>query len=242
MISLREATAVLGLGGNFSVVNDFFRFLNGVPDKDISFRNHVSGMLGPHININIVRVSAENFTGTDIDTIDIGIQDVRDIYNQVGVGVNVDHFVVEGADADGFRVITKVQTAKKLFKTFRGPGNRNIDAFLVLVVQTADPSALAFTAAPDSPTECKDKSKVGQRGLVVGMNLALYGFQGPLSPGMRARTRFGFALAHEIGHMLIGPDHVSDWDNLMSAGVGTRDDLTEGQGNAIRSRCAVVEG
>jgi hypothetical protein len=50
------------------------------------------------------------------------------------------------------------------------------------------------------------------------------------------------ALAHEVGHLLMGPGHAADIDNLMSASSGGADDLTDGQGEIIRSSCAVVEG
>jgi hypothetical protein len=199
-------------------------------------------MLGPHITLNLIRISDEDFTATDRENIDIAVQDTRDIYAQVGVGVNIDHRHVDREQGEGFRVITSTRRARKLLRRFRGPGNRNLDVLLVLVLQI-DSFAVGITAAPDSPTKCKDQDRLGRRGSAVGMNFALYGFDVfATSPQMRARTVFGMALAHEVGHLLMGPGHAADIDNLMSASSGGADDLTDGQGEIIRSSCAVVEG
>jgi hypothetical protein len=240
MRSLREAASVIGIDGGFSVVGDFLRFLEGVPDRDTSLRAHVDGMLGPHLTLNLIRISHEDFTGTDLQNIDIAIQDARDIYAQVGVGVNIDHLHIDREDAEDFRVITRESRAKKLLRRFRGPGNRNLDVLLVLVLQI-DSFAVGIAAAPDCPTKCKDKDRLGRRGAAVGMNFALYGLGiFPTSPQMRARTILGMALAHEVGHLLLGTDHTADINNLMSASSGGADNLTDGQGNTIRASCAVV--
>ena len=243
MMSLREAAGVVGADGNISVLRDFFKFLTGrAPAVNVSLRNHVAGMLGPHFRVNLVQVSPEDFTGTDIATIDATSLDLREIYGQVGVGVDVEHLFIKGEDADGFRVITKQKTANKLLKRARGPGDRNIDVFLVLVFQVD--GGFAQNAFDDSPTSCEDKSKSGQRGVIVGMNFAPIGLTfGALPTNSRARTWFGMIVAHEIGHILIGADHASDASNLMAPGnvINGTGDLSDAQGEAIRARCAVVE-
>ena len=245
MRSLRDAASAIGVSGGFSVVHDFLRFMEGVPDRNVSLRAHLGGMLGPHFTLNMIRISDEDFTGADRVNIDIAIQDTRDIYAQVGVGVNIDHLHVDREDADGFRVITRESRGKKLLRRFRGPGRRNLDVLLVLVLQipAGGGYALGMAARRDSPTECKDKDRLGQRGVAIGMNLALYGFS-PFgsAAGRRARTVLGVTLAHEVGHLLMGGDHAGDIDNLMSGKTGGADDLTPGQGDTIRSRCAVVDG
>lgn len=238
MISLREVASLIGVGGNFSLAHDFLKFLNGAPEANVSFRNHLMGIMGPFFTVNMIQISSKNFTGTDINTIDLSMLDVRDIYAQVGVGVDFNHITVDGEDADSFRVITKNSKKKKILRTFRGPGRRNLDALLVLVLQTPE-GAIGGAAANDSPTKCKNKDRAGKRGLTVGMNFVFNTF-GPTSPSMRARTVFGYALAHELGHLLIGKDHVDDNDNLMATTTGGADNLTESQGNSIRSSCAVV--
>ncbi|MGH7500682.1 MAG: hypothetical protein ACREL7_02890 [Longimicrobiales bacterium] len=114
---------------------------------------------------------------------------------------------------------------------------------LLVVVLQIDRFAVGITAKPDGPTKCKDKDRLGRRGAAVGMNFAFYGFDvAATSPQMRARSVLGMALAHEVGHLLMGPGHAADIDNLMSASSGGADDLTDGQGEIIRSSCAVVEG
>jgi hypothetical protein len=237
---------VIGTDGSFSVVHDFLRFLEGVPDRDVSLRAHIDGMVGPHFTLNLIRISDEDFTGTDRVSIDIAVQDVRDIYAQVGVGVNIDHMHVDRDVAEGFRVITRISRARKLLRRFRGPGNTNLDALLVLVFQIpvdGGGDALAMAAGRDSPTDCRDKDRLGQRGVAIGMNLALYGLDTfSTSSAMRARSLLGYALAHEAGHLLMGSNHATDIDNLMSAGSGGADNLTDSQGETIRARCAVVEG
>ncbi len=230
--SLRDAARRIGVEGGFSVVQDFLRFLHGVPDQ-ISVGTHIRHMHGPFVNLNLIRVASDHFTGTDIANLDTVIQDIRDIYAQVSLGANVEHFVIDGADAEGFRVLTKQSRVNKLMKTFRGPGDRTIDVFFVLVLEVGN--AIGQAAGPDSPTECKDKDKHGRRGVVVGMNFAGSGL-GPQPQLKIARSLLGLVAAHEIGHLLLGPDHSSDPDNLMRAGG---EELTDSQRETIHANCAV---
>jgi hypothetical protein len=246
MRSLRDAASVVGIDGSISVVHDFLRFLEGVPDRDVSVRAHLGGMLGPHFKLNLIRISDEDFTGTDRENIDIAIQDVRDIYAQVGVGVNIDHLHVDREDAEGFRVITRMSRARKLLRRFRGPGRRNIDVLVVLVMQIFRDGGMVpgfSRSRRNGPMGCKDKDLAGMRGAGVGMNFAFMGFQdGGSSSKRRARTVLGMIIAHEAGHILISQRHSGDRDNLMFESTAGADDLTESQGATIRSGCAVVDG
>jgi hypothetical protein len=202
-------------------------------------------MLGKHFTLNMIRISDEDFTGTDRSNIDVVIQDVRDIFEQAGVGVNIDHLHVDRADADGFRVITRPGRSRKVLRRFRGPGRHNLDALLVLVLQIpeGDGYVPARSAGFRNTSKCRSKDWPGMRGVIAGMNFGLYGFGwGATSPIMRARSLLGQAVAHEVGHLLLGRDHHDDIDNLMSERSGGSDNLTDSQGSIIRSRCAVTSG
>lgn len=245
MLSLRHATTRIGLEGSFSVVHDFLKFLEGAPDRDVSLRAHVEGVTGPHFKLNLIRVSDEDFTGTDRENIDIAVQDVRDIYAQIGIGVDIDHRHVDRVDAEGFRVITRMSRAKQLLRRFRGPGSSTIDVLLVLVLQIQDDDRRVpglSRSRLSGPMGCPDKGLAGMRGVGVGMNFAFFGFSpGGHASGRRARSLLGMILAHEVGHVLISGRHVDDVDNLMFPSARGADDLTESQREVILSSCAVTE-
>jgi hypothetical protein len=87
MPSVRETAVRLGATGTISVVHDLFRHINSVPaGRTISLRSHIAGIDGPHIKVNLIRVSPATFTAADLDSLDVAIADIRTVYQQVDLG------------------------------------------------------------------------------------------------------------------------------------------------------------
>jgi hypothetical protein len=261
MPSVRETAIRLGATGTISVVHDVFRHLNGVPaGRTISVRSHIAGLDGPHIVVNMIRMSPETFTVTDIDNLDLALADVRTVYQAVQLGVQVEHGSIGGDDAEGFRVIVRSSRGKKLLRRFRGAGNDNLDVFFVPVwdipafadgiaeffvgdLPPGDPGPIHLDrfghaagrqkAKVGEPSRCRSKKLAGQKGAAVGVNFATLGLAGgglPLSP-------LGLLVAHQIGHLL-GLGHTGDVQNVMHtqpAGF----ELSAGQGDTLFASCTI---
>jgi hypothetical protein len=262
MPSVRETAVRLGATGTISVVHDLFRHINSVPaGRTISLRSHIAGIDGPHIKVNLIRVSPATFTAADLDSLDVAIADIRTVYQQVDLGVDIDHMAIDGDDGETFRVIIRSSRGKKLLRRFRGAGNDNLDVFFVPVWDIPDfadgvvvyhPSeqppedpgpffldrfghaAGAQKAKRSDPSRCRSRKLAGQKGAAVGVNFATFGLGNdgiPISP-------LGLRLAHQVGHLLGLGDLLADEQNIMNyepAGI----EINDQQRDIIFSNCAI---
>lgn len=215
-LSLRNAAAKIGLSGNFSVVHDFFGCLTESSslsvmtqtDRITSFRR---------VDMNMIRVGAEQFTFADFQEIDAAVQNTRTMYAQVSLAVGrVLHWQISNAEANGYDNIDSDDEASDLTDDWTVP-NDALDIFLVL---TYAGSTIGLSAVDGS---CNKDAK-GMDGSVVAIE------------GSANTT--GFVLAHEAGHYL-GLPHVNDSTNLMNPTVPNGGSLTSGQGSNMRDHCFV---
>src|SRR5215207_3134620 len=120
MASIRQLAGCIGLAGNISILADFFGFVrrsDGRPrfptdpettaEVRISLLRQARLLQGPHFHLNVTAVGSDSFTGDDRDAIDYSIFKIRNIYNQIGVGVGrVQHYNKESAEANDLDVVT----------------------------------------------------------------------------------------------------------------------------------------
>jgi hypothetical protein len=262
MPSVRDTAVRLGATGTSSIVHDLFRHINGVPaGRSISVRRQIAGMEGPHIKVNLIRVSPGTFTGTDLDSLDLAIADIRTVYQQVDLGVDIDHMSIDGDDGEEFRVIIRSSRGKKLLRRFRGAGNDNLDVFFVPVWDVPEfaDGVVVYHVGEEPPevpgpfrldrfghaagpqkakrsdaSRCRSKKLAGQKGAAVGVNFATFGLGNeelPIGP-------LGLLLAHQVGHLLGLIDSLADAQNVMNyepAGI----ELDDRQRDIIFSSCAI---
>ena len=222
--SLRQAAQCLGLPGDFSVLRDFFGYLEGFPGgvSQLSLRGQMRALGGRHIHLDLIQVAVEQFTETDRRDIDRAVQRTREAFAQVDLGVGrVAHFQITEAEADGLETIDSHSQAKKLTRRFRGPHDDAIDVFFV--------------------REYNVDGKDGESRIDLPCNKDRYNFSGAvIGMGGAAGGIFPELLPHELGHGL-GLKHVTNTDNLMHD-VITDIKLAASQGEEMRSHCFARPG
>jgi hypothetical protein len=239
MPSLRERAGCVGVSGNFSVLQDFFGFFfNQLPADptgavvEVSLQRQFTRLSGDYYNLNVIRIGSDNFSDTDNGAIDYGIFKLRNVYNQVGVGVGrILHYGVLSADSMGLDTATSDDDPEAITDAW-SVDNDGIDLFFpdVMNISTNGGNLLGRSAV-DGP--CADgKDDKGMTGSVCGM----------WASEQLART-----MAHELGHYLSLEHRNSDGDNLMcqsGQANSTRNsiELTTGQGNDIKGHCIVDSG
>lgn len=234
MTSLRQLAACIGLSGNISVLRDFFGFLRGklppntglVPIATLSLLEQARRLRNPHFHLNVIRVGVDNFTDTDGITIDCSIFRIRDIYDQIGVGVGrVRHYAVSVADAGGLDRPTTYSQLEAITHRWH-VRNNGIDVFIPHSMWVyADNNNLVLGHSPTGGP-CEDKDDKGMNGSVVGLFDTF-------------TTTLVFS--HEIGHYL-GLDHKDDSPQNLMYPIPLSAGLTNGQGNKIRKHCLVKPG
>jgi hypothetical protein len=136
MTSLRDTAACIGITGDFSLVSDFFGYL--APPQDLSVLTQIDRLQGRHVHINLIRVGIEAFTPDDEAALDVAVQQTRDIYAQVSLGVGrVLRFSITTADANGRDHIDRDAEAEALTNEWTVP-NDAIDVFLVKKLRPRD--------------------------------------------------------------------------------------------------------
>ena len=211
--SLRDMAACIGITGTFSVVEHFFGYLS-VP-QDLSILNQVRRLQNRYVNMNLVRVGVEFFSAADELEIDRAVQNTRDTYAMVNLGVGrVRRYFITDADANNHENIGSDGEAEDLTNEWT-VDNRALDIFFVLTY-SGDAIGLSRVDGP-----C-DKDAKGMDGSVVAIETALT----------------GAVLAHEAGHYL-GLDHSDDDNNLMFRSVPNGGNLTNNQGADMRDHCFV---
>lgn len=249
MISLREAADCLGLGSDFSVVEDFFGFLNlppspgslppGLPADptgavvSVSLREQMDALEGEIFHVNIIRVGSDLFSASDNDEVDYSIYRMRNIYAAIGIGIGrVEHYFITSDEADGLDAPTKTRDLKDLTQIYSVP-NDGIDLFIInnMNIVLKDGSTPTGRSAINGP--CGDKDPVfGLSGSTCG----LFGSE------QTSRTA-----AHEVGHYLSLHHRQKEPMNLMCQSINARSirnsvKFDDGkQERRVRRHCFVVE-
>lgn len=215
-LSIRNAAGKIGISGNFSILHDFFGHLT--QPSGLSVKTQVDRVTSfRRVDMNMIRVGAEQFTFTDLQEIDSAVRDTRNTYAQISLAVGrVLHWQISTAEASGHDNIDSDDEASDLTDDWTVPNNA-LDIFLVL---TYAGSTIGLSAVDGS---CNKDAK-GMDGSVVAIE------------GSASTT--GFVLGHEAAHYL-GLSHVNDSTNLMNPTVPNGGLLTASQGNNMRDHCFV---
>ena len=94
MTSIRALAGCIGVDGDISVLRDFYGFIRGqLPpdptgaDVSVSLKRQVTRLEGDHFHLNVIQVGSDQFTDNDFIEIDYSIFRIRNIYEQVSLGV-----------------------------------------------------------------------------------------------------------------------------------------------------------
>ena len=228
-ISLRSvATGCLGLTGTISVVSDVFGYvfrdgsnqIFGGNAREMRLGRQLALCEGQALNINLILVGEGNFTDTDRMEIQHGIQFMRDIYDDVDIGVRkLDWQQISVAHAGSYTVISSDGEAHDLTDDWNGPPGA-LDVFIVRVMTHAD-----GVSAVDGPCSKDDKQMTGS---VVSLNGSF--------------SNSGNTFAHEIGHYL-GLDHVASPTNFIGndGASNSNTGITSSQGTTMKAHCHVTD-
>jgi hypothetical protein len=236
--SIRQLAGCIGISGGFSILSDFLGFWGGKLPSDptgaqvqISLVRQGRLLKGRHFNLNVIFIGSDNFTAADHDQIDYTIFKMRNIYNQVNVGVGrVAYFGVSHADAGGLDAPTTQDQLSDIGHRWAVQGD-GLDIAVPVAMNVASNGGMILGLSPQ-PGPCTDKHAKGMNGSVVG----LFG---------KEQTARSFS--HEIGHNLgLGHENSSP-SNLMaqsSVASSIRDSvvLTAAQGNTIIGHCLMKQG
>ncbi|NEQ49612.1 MAG: hypothetical protein F6K11_05685 [Leptolyngbya sp. SIO3F4] len=233
--SLRTTAAnCLGVNGKFSVRRDVFGYIWGPMQRTLSVKDHLRRIRGSAINLSVFLVGHEPgfggwFNQDEAREIQHAIEVMRELYDQVGVGVRKIYWRYIPVDqATGYDSVDSGE-ATDLTEDFSGP-NDGIDVFYVQLITDA-----GGWSNVDGP--CNKDAK-GRTGAVIEIKEVTD--VGNLDFG-------GILLAHEVGHYL-GLEHTDTITNVMGSdadgdGIGsinsTSVNLTNDQGNTMKRHCSI---
>jgi len=247
-VSVKSIMNCIGVNtsGRVSVLFHLFGFFRSRVPADpcsstaqISLLDHIQSLRNKHIHLNVIRVGIDNFTNAEVDKIDLAIYQTRKIYRTVNLGIGrVEHYDVTSADSNGNDDLGSEAEFEDLVQAWTVPNNA-LDVFMVLNISDPDFVGISPITGP-----C-DKDN-GVDGLIGGEI-------GRPTDGV-ART-----FAHEIGHYLSlvhnhgddCPSTTNECNNLMAqtrcatscgSGVCQAVNLSDSQGNSVRSHCFVQDG
>jgi Metallo-peptidase family M12B Reprolysin-like len=235
--SIRSLANCIGIGQQFSMLSDFFGFARGRLPSDptgarveVSLRRQVDRLRGKHFQLNVIAVGSDQFTDGDFLEIDYSIFKLRNIDDQVAMGVGrIQHWIVTTAEADGLDTPTSDDDLEQLTQDWTVP-NDGIDMFVPHNMSVSSDGGTVLGMSPvNGPC---DKDAKGMNGSTCG----LWGSE------QTARS-----FAHELGHYL-GLDHQNgDHDNLMcqsslANSIRNSVQLTGAQGNTMGGHCSVKPG
>jgi hypothetical protein len=173
---------------------------------------------------------------TAFEKVDYTVYRIRNIFARASLGVGrVEHYGINAADSRGRDDLGSESEADDLASEWSVP-NDGIDIFLVRSISDPD-----FVGLSPVPGECDKDDK--DDGLVAG------------DIELRSEDRFSRTVAHEIGHFLHlrhnhgddPPATTSGKNNLMAQSrwaisPRTSVELTDSQGDIVRTRCQVRNG
>jgi hypothetical protein len=216
---------------DFSVVHDLLGYRMGLPEtlrggvQTISLLREMRLQAGVAFDVNVIAVSAEDFTDEDWRTIDASIAFCRDVLAPHDLGLRkVTHFAIAAGDAPGRAHITSLDEAEELTHEWSAP-SVGLDVFVTRSVDVPTVDAVAdgqtIVSAPLNGPADPDRNGP-MTGVVIGIQAT--------------RTDFARALAWGICRYL-GAQESADNDNLMFGPVspagGTA--LTASQADDMRS-------
>lgn len=187
----------------------------------MSLKRQLELVKGESLGINLILVGVENFTPTDYEEIESAVQFMRDIYDDVDVGIRrVGWYQISAADAGSYTTINSGGEARDLTDDWNSPGG-GLDVFVVRSMIGAD-----GWSAVDGPCSKDDKDEM--TGSVVSLNGSF--------------DNSGNTFAHEIGHY-IGLDHVAAANNFIGNDGASNSNtaITAGQGTTMKSHCYVTK-
>lgn len=269
MTSLRELAGCIEAPTNFSVLRDFFGFIQRrVPadpadptDPDwertsVSLRQRMQLLQGEYYNLNVITVGWDNFTsnptiGEMYDRADYAIYRSHEIYAQRSIGVGrVRYWYITAEEADGLDTLDNDAELDQLAAQW-SVNNDGLDVFIVFNMNMGGLLGRSDICGPcdgvetDSDDDAcdshnRDASVVNPRGQEFS--------DGRAGLGM-ART-----FSHENGHYL-GLRHPSNQNNFpfrlmtqtgpaLNNGGSSRDsvNLTSSEGNICRIHCSIQDG
>jgi hypothetical protein len=194
-----------------------------------SVRSFIQCVRGNVIDLNIIKVGADEFTYRQHAALDYAVIRAREIYWQVGIGVSrIRWFHVSAANAAGYhRPVSLNQLAEMTSRWIIFNGG--IDVLVPVFVNSGVGEAGGLGPGDWGP--CEDE-KGGK-----GMNGATVSAMGPSDTAI--------LLAHEVGHYL-GARHVisNPYNVMFRAVVASADQVyfTAEQGRLMREHCMVRRG
>jgi Metallo-peptidase family M12B Reprolysin-like len=173
-----------------------------------------------YLDINVIRVGVDSFTGRNLATIDYGIQTLKSTYSKVGLYLNeVNPYDITYEKAGLHVTIDSQSEAVNLTTNWTIP-NGALDVFVVRAMN----GAVGWSAVGGS---CDKDSAFGMTGCVVSLE--------------GDRDFVANTFAHEIGHYL-GLQHNGDEGNVMGDRNGNSNSSTEiyaWQAAVVKRHCFV---
>jgi Metallo-peptidase family M12B Reprolysin-like len=237
MASLRALSNCIGLSGQISMARDFYGFARGQLPPDptgatvsLSFKRQAQRLQGRHFHLNVIAVGSDQFTDGDYIEIDYSIFKLRNIYDQVALGVGrIEHWIVLTADADGLDTPTSRGDLEDITHHWT-VDNDGLDIFMPHNMSVPSGTGQVLGNSPEGgPCDKNDKDMNGSTaGLWVGDQTAR-------------------SFAHEIGHYLgLGHENGTPTNLMCQSGMASsvRNStlLNTDQGDAVRGHCFVHDG
>jgi hypothetical protein len=225
--SLREtATECTGESTPVSVLEDVFDYQLG-PDRPLSLGDQLDRVRGQSFGINVIGVCPESFSTADVRDIEEAIQEARDLFAQVGVGIRaVEWYRIDAGDANGHCELgddgSPIAEARALTNDWT-IDNDLMDLFVVRNFTGRGGRSAIDGDCDKSTGSCES----GMSGSVVEL----------ISPA----ATMGILMAHELGHYF-GLEHTSRTNNFMNPTVGTANTgITTSQGSVVRGKDCFTE-
>lgn len=238
MPSVRSLASCIGLSGDISILGGFFGFFRGQVPPDpagvqtmVSLSSQVERLQDDYHNLNVIAIGVDQFIDADDIEVDYSIYKLRNIWDQVGLGVGrIQHYGVTTANAGGLDTPTSRDDLEEITDRWT-VSNDGIDMFIPHNMNvSSDGGSILGRSTVNGP--CENKDDKGMNGSTAG----LWGDE------QTART-----FAHELGHYLTLNHRNSQPANLMcqsSKASSTRNsiNLVSGQGSDMKDHCLVDSG